>query len=973
MNVRLKQSRFSWPLVATIMLLVVGLTVAGWAMYRAQRNWVVDVSRRATLNSTGNRAEDVRTWRGIRFAEANALLSNREFVDLSIRLLKPNPTPEVRNAWNQVIAIVLTHPDYQGAALLDDKGQIRQSLGDIEEHALRQADPYALQASRSGRVQLSDPWPGSDGSPRMSLVIPLSSDAFGSPKRPPAIALVLDPRKGLSVAVRGRNMPGSTVETVLLRREQGSVTVLDAPGIAGSPAVGMRLSVDAGGPSVARVVQGLDGAFDGPNFRGIPSLGAIHRVGDTEWWIVSSLPRITIMTQVRSQAWNLGAMAGLMIVATASILMYAWQRRQSGLFRRLYEAEASREVLVESFDHLTRFANDIIVLADGQERIIEANERALEAYGYTRDEFLGLSLRSLRAPALPNDGSTDLEILKTKGYFDYQAQHIRKKGDTFPAEVRAHYYERGGRGFFHCIIRDISERIMMERRLTDSAETYRKLFEGANDAIVLADAVTGQILDVNEKVLKLTGCSLEQLRGQHHTILHPADKDQKSRRNFRARAQEDRFETMETEIQHVSGRRIPVEVNASRIELQGRPAVLGVFRDLTERRQAEEDLHSSEVRRQKLESLALLAGGIAHDFNNLLTATLGNISLARHGLPAGSETQICLEEAERASLRAKDLTQQLLTFSKGGAPIKKVVDVGLLLRETVAFACRGTQVKIDIQGSESSVTAEVDEGQIAQVINNISINAVHAMPAGGTLTATVRLVTLDTENPQNLPPGPYARLALADTGTGISPQLLQRVFDPYFTTKQQGSGLGLAVSHSIVDRHGGFIGVKSRLGAGTEFEVLLPASPDLPTEPVRAEPPFPARGGRVLVMDDEEQVRDLALRMVARLGFKGKGARDGTEALHAYREAQIAGMPFDAVIMDLTIIGGMGGKETVAALLAYDPGARVIASSGYSNDPIMSRYQEFGFQAILTKPYRISEMRSALAVLLGTQPDSAVT
>jgi CheY-like chemotaxis protein len=255
------------------------------------------------------------------------------------------------------------------------------------------------------------------------------------------------------------------------------------------------------------------------------------------------------------------------------------------------------------------------------------------------------------------------------------------------------------------------------------------------------------------------------------------------------------------------------------------------------------------------------------------------------------------------------------------------------------------------------------DGQYRRVVGNVSPSIREHLAI--LLPEVLRSGRADLSDPFPIEggrvPGRYARLAIADSGTGIAPQLLSMVFDPYFTTKQQGSGLGLAISHSIVVRHGGFIGVQSQLGAGTRFEILLPACEARPAEPVVLERCAPSRLERVLVMDDEADVRALALRMLGRLGIEGVGVSAGDEALRVYRDALQAGKPFDAVIMDLTIIGGMGGKETVAALLEFHPAATVIVSSGYSTDPIMARFGDYGFKAVLAKPYRLEEMRAVLA------------
>ncbi len=364
---------------------------------------------------------------------------------------------------------------------------------------------------------------------------------------------------------------------------------------------------------------------------------------------------------------------------------------------------------------------------------------------------------------------------------------------------------------------------------------------------------------------------------------------------------------------------------------------------------------------QKLESLAILAGGIAHDFNNILTGVIGNLSLAQAEPASGDRSRQSLQEAENAALRAKSLTQQLLTFSKGGAPLKRVVDLSNVVRDAALFAVRGSSTSCTFVMAESLRPARVDEGQIAQVVQNMVINAVQAMPAGGVVTLTVDNADIAPGNPLLLPPGPYVRIRLEDTGVGIPEDVLGRIFDPYYSTKQTGSGLGLAICHSVVSRHEGRIDVRSRVGLGTSFDIYLPATAERPDGGERNSRPHTLGGGRVLILDDEALVSSLAARMLETLGYQTATAANGADAVTLFRAAHDAGRPFDVVIVDLTIPGGMGGIEATSRMRAIDPELRAIVSSGYSTDPIMANYREHGFASVLAKPYRLKDLKDAMA------------
>jgi two-component system, cell cycle sensor histidine kinase and response regulator CckA len=388
-------------------------------------------------------------------------------------------------------------------------------------------------------------------------------------------------------------------------------------------------------------------------------------------------------------------------------------------------------------------------------------------------------------------------------------------------------------------------------------------------------------------------------------------------------------------------------------------------RDITVSRRMKED----SFRAQKLESLGLLAGGIAHDFNNILTAILGNINLAKISAGPNEKTLSRLVEAERGSWRARDLTEQLLTFSRGGAPIKRVRSIASLLKESVTFALRGSKVVFDLAIPDDVWSVEIDEGQISQVINNLVINAHQAMPNGGLVSVAARNIQIGEERRLPIQDGNYVLISVKDQGAGIPAENIQRVFDPYFTTKHKGSGLGLATSYSIIKNHDGYIRVESEPGAGSTFYVYLPASEKEVQSQERSEGPGPRIGGNILIMDDEPMVRDVAEEMLTHIGYRVVCACDGHETLEFYKEAMKSGPPFDVVIIDLTIPGSMGGEETVQALLRIDPCARAIVSSGYSNDTILRRFEEYGFKGVVTKPYNLDELNAVLVKVMNTDPE----
>ncbi len=501
-----------------------------------------------------------------------------------------------------------------------------------------------------------------------------------------------------------------------------------------------------------------------------------------------------------------------------------------------------------------------------------------------------------------------------------------------------------------------------ERRSGSTLESkhFREVVENANEMILVAQ--DGELRYFNPKFAAVMGYAAGELEAVPFTeLIHPEDRQLVyERHQQRVRGEIDPESTYRFRVLTKAGEVRRVELKTAVLDWDGRPATVNFLSDVTERERLENEL----VRAQKLDSLGVLAGGLAHDFNNLLTVILGNLSLLGLG---GGDQETPLEDAERAALKAKELTQQLLTFSRGGAPRRQVVELADLVQETVEFSLRGSSVRADFELAPDLGPAEVDPGQLGQVFHNLVMNAVEAMPGGGVLQLAGERVTVESGNALALPAGEFCRVAISDSGIGISDEHLERVFDPFFTTKQDGNGLGLAMVYSIVKRHGGSVTVQSVRGEGSTFVVHLPVAPAAAVAMAEARSqdrtPKPRRA-RILVMDDEQPILTFCQRALRLDEHAVDTAADGAAAIELYRRALTAGKPYDLVILDLTVPGGMGGEAVIARLLEIDPEVRAIVSSGYSNSPVMARFRDHGFEAAVEKPYTVEELRVAVRLVL---------
>ncbi|MFZ3102485.1 MAG: PAS domain S-box protein [Desulfitobacteriaceae bacterium] len=515
--------------------------------------------------------------------------------------------------------------------------------------------------------------------------------------------------------------------------------------------------------------------------------------------------------------------------------------------------------------------------------------------------------------------------------------------------------------------REIAQRKETEANLFKSEKRLRTILEAAPIGIVQVN-LEWEIIESNPAFRQMVGYSEEELVGKKvDEIIKSLPEDlvlNKQLFNELINGQRDQFQ-LEKRYYNKEGKMFWGNLISSlaRENENEFSFCITMIENITERKTIQEEL----LKFAKLESIGVLAGGIAHDFNNLLTVILGNISLIKMNLSNQDKNSNRLLEAEKASLQAKDLTQQLLTFAKGGKPLIKKVSIKELIKDSIQFVSRGSSVKFQITIANDLRMARIDEGQINQVLNNIFINALQSMPKGGSINLKAENIYLNKEMGIPLTSGNYIRISIQDQGCGILKADLPKVFDPYFTTKDKGSGLGLATSYSIIKNHKGHIKVKSEVGVGSIFEIYLPASSkDSAVVQQVSEVPTTVHA-RILFMDDEAAIREVVGNMLHEIGCEVEFAKDGEEAIQCYCETKKSGQTFDLVILDLTIPGGLGGKETLKQLLQNDPQVKAIISSGYSKDTVIANYKKYGFVGFITKPFKSTELSSIILKVLNKQ------
>ena len=635
-----------------------------------------------------------------------------------------------------------------------------------------------------------------------------------------------------------------------------------------------------------------------------------------------------------------------------------------GFGRDITEGKKAQELLQTQALVLESMSEGVSI-HDQNDQIVFTNPAFDSMFGYERGGLIGKHVTVLDAEIVHTTDETMKEILaqlKQRGFWRGEFRNIKKDGTIFTSYVRISELYTSGEVQRICVREDITELKQIENERQKNQKLYRTLAQNfPNGAVFLLDHDL-RFLVVDGMGLAAAGLNKDELEGGIlREVVSPALADFLEPKYRAALAGKSFVTELTYEGQTYQIHFLPVRNEQGEIF-----AGMAMSLDITKDRKMSEEL----LRASKLESLGLLAGGIAHDFNNALAAILGNISVVRMYSELPQEYASILEQAEMATLHARDLTRQLLTFAKGGVPIRKTAMLAEIIQDSIRAGLQNSLIECQFELAEGLWPVDVDIAQLNHAIQNLVVYVVEDMARRGELKVGAANVLLQNYEVPALAGGQYLRLLIETKRGGISPKHLPRIFDPYFTTGEFGYGLGLASAYSIVKKHDGHITVESEPGAGTTFVIYLPASVKAirPPQPGK-KAQTPSLLGKVLVMDDEAMVRSALTIVLKRLGYEVEASQDGAEALEKYQQATANQRPFNVVIMDLTVRGGMGGKEAIEKLLKIDSKARAIVSSGYSDDPVMANYQEYGFVGMVGKPYRVQELKQVLDEVMGMGDD----
>ena len=971
----LKAPRFPLWLAVIVAITAVAVVTGGVWLYieqnrSAQRNVEHDLVAIGRL-----KADQIANWRAERLSDGRVVAENPSSQELIVRWFatgKPEDTAEVLG-WFDVMK---TSYGYSNVRLVDPQGDVLLDLARTGEPLAPEALQGLEQAFTGDKAVLTDlHLHNTEKSVHQDVIAPFFGEG-GPASGPLGAVMTIDANTFLFPLIQTWPTSSSTAETLLVRREGDEVLYLNSLRFRPDAALNLRFTLTSNDLPAVKAVMGTQGIVEGVDYRGVEVIAAVQPVPDSPWFIVSKTDRSEAFGGARVGSWLTIGLTVLLLAALLSGTGITWQRSLKRRYLVAYEAEMARRSVLARYEHLVKQANDMILLVDEDLLIVEANDRAAELCGYLPEELMDMRLTDL----IPPDGVEPFEQaraeLERNGSHVWEVALKCKDSRILPVEASGRVIHLEGRQYLQVISRDVSERREAERVLRTSRERYRAIALATAQIIWVTDPA-GVTIEQSPTLGDYTGLTDEELLAKGwYSAIHPDDLPDASEvmrvaiASQRPYEVELRLRRADGEYGHFWVRGVPVFDSSG-----GLSEWVGACTDISGRKRAEDErlqLERQFEQSQRLESLGVLAGGIAHDFNNILMAVLGYAELAAADLPLGSQAREHVKEISLASHRAADLCRQMLAYSGRGSFATEAIDLRELIDSMVHLLSSSISKKtlLNLNLAKNLPSIMGDASQIDQVIMNLVINASEAIgERSGVITISTGLMECSREYlretylDEGLVEGLYVTLEVSDTGIGMDKETCDRLFEPFFSTKFTGRGLGLAAVLGIVRGHKGAIKVYSEPGKGTTFKLLFPAAE---SERSKLAPWDDVDGawkgsGTILLVEDEETVRLLGTRMLARLGYDVLTASDGREALEIYRnhEGRI-----ELVLLDLTM-PHMNGEETFRELRRMDPDVRILLSSGYTESDIASRFAGKGLAGFIQKPYTPGQLGEQLRKILG--------
>jgi PAS domain S-box-containing protein len=934
--------------------------------YRDRLASIREEQGRALVTIANVKTAQIAAWRRRCISDAHVLSANIELGRFLRRVLHKRDGRAELPAWVEQLR---SRNDYAAVRLFDASARLRLSSHPASRALAQDASSFAAEAIKQRKIVFED-FHSQDGeSIHLGVFAPLFD---GGAKPVGAIQFEIDPTRYLYPQLETWPTASRSGETLLVRREGTEVVYLNNELRAQkNTALKLRIPVTTPELPAGQAVAGREGVTEGTDYRGVDVVAAVQAVPDSPWFLITKIDRSEAFSKLRGAIRSFALITILVVILSGCGILLAWSRRESQQYRQLYELEAQRRTLANRYEYLNRYANDIIILLDESGRIVEANERAIEAYAYPGDHLLGSNVRDLRDPSAMADMEGQWRAAETSEGIVFETLHRRADGSAFPVEVSSRLITLDDRQYRQSIIRDISERKRSQEALrrTEASLLQAQAMARLGSWEVASPGTPEETYLWSDEVYRIFGLikeALEPTRGSFLAAVHPDDRERVEAAMDRIRATGRLYEVEHRIVRPDGAVRYVREHADCIVNAAGKiTRMIGTVQDITDYKQLEEQF----LQAQKLESLGRLAGGVAHDFNNLLTVINGYSELAFQTLKEGDPLHESITEIRKAGESAAALTRQLLVFSRKQRVQAQQINLNSVVADARKMLQRlvGEDIRLSIRCDPTLGTTVADPGHVQQVIMNLVVNARDAMPNGGTIFLETANVDLDDEYEERHPgvkPGSYVMLAVSDTGIGMTEEVKRRIFEPFFTTKPRGmgTGLGLATVYGIVKQSGGWIWVYSEPGKGTTFKTYLPrVGMTESTESSSGLAPDLEGSATILLVEDQPEVRKLAATVLRSHKYTVIEAAHGEEALMLCKQAP---EPIHLLLTDV-VLPGLSGPELVQKVKGLYPKIKTLFMSGYTEHVILQNGDIADGIAYIDKPFTAVGLATKVRDVLG--------